>query len=77
MYLGTVTLRKEPRMEKPTIIDKRPVRLEDVTRIDYIPFLGGRPNRETIISRDDITNISILLNTTSSVSEFLEKLLGS
>ena len=30
-------------------------------RPDYIPFLGGRPKRETIISKDEITNLSIML----------------
>ena len=61
-------------MEKPIIIDKRSVRLEEVTKLDYIPFLGGRPERTTIISRDEITNLAIILNTTATVSEFLEKL---
>lgn len=61
-------------MEKPAIVDKRSIRLEDVTKSDYIPFLGGRPNRTNIISNDDTINLKILLYTTASVAEFLEKL---
>lgn len=37
-----------------------------------IPILSGRPDRDTIISIDDIMNLVILLNTTDSVSGFLE-----
>lgn len=61
-------------MKKPNIIDKRFVRLEEVTKPDYIPFLGGRPARETVISKDDVLNLSILLNTTRSVDFFLESI---
>jgi len=34
---------------------------------------SDRPVRETIIQSDEITNLVILLNTTKSVSEFLER----
>jgi hypothetical protein len=61
-------------MEKPMIVDKRVIRLEEVIKPDYIPFLGGRPERTTIISRDEIINLAIFLNTTSTVSEFLERI---
>jgi hypothetical protein len=61
-------------MNKPTVIDKRQVRLEEILRSDYIPFLGGRPQRELIISRDEIFNLTIILNTTSSTDEFLRNI---
>ena len=59
-------------MEKQRILDKRPVRLEELNRPDYIPFLGGRPQRTTVINSDDCINLTILLNTTASVEEFLK-----
>ena len=61
-------------MEKPAIIDKRPIKLEDITRAEYIPFLGGRPKRVTIITGDDIVDLKILLNTTSTVDQFLGRI---
>lgn len=61
-------------MEKNNIVDRRAVRLEDVMKEGFIPFLGGRPKRLTIISRDDITNISIALNTTDSVDSYIAQL---
>ena len=36
---------------------------------DYVA--EGAPERETIISHDEITNLVIALNTTNSVDEFL------
>ena len=59
-------------MNKPSIVDKRVVRLEDITKKDYIPFLGGRPKRIKIITTDEIINLKIALNTTSTVDAFLE-----
>ena len=59
---------------KKNVIDRRQIQLEKVMRPDYIPFLGGRPHRETIINSDDILNLSILLNTTDSVDEFIKNL---
>jgi len=61
-------------MNKPTVIDKRQVRLEEILKSDYIPFLGGRPDRTTIIQHDEIINLSILLNTTKTLEEFLHQL---
>ena len=58
-------------MEKPSVIDKRSVRLEDINKRDYIPFLGGRPKRMKIITTDDIMNLKIALYTTGTVDEFL------
>ena len=61
-------------MEKKRVVDKKHARLEEVMNGDYIPFLGGRPKRTTVISVDDILNLRILLNTTKSVEEFLKKI---
>jgi hypothetical protein len=61
-------------MENKNIIDKRQIRLEEVMKPDYIPFLGGRPERETVIRMDDIMNLKINLNTTDSVDEFIKKM---
>ncbi|MCW8966608.1 MAG: hypothetical protein OQK82_07990 [Candidatus Pacearchaeota archaeon] len=58
-------------MKKPIILDKRAVRLEKITHPDYIPFLGGRPNRVTVVGHDDQINLRILLNTTTSIEEFI------
>jgi len=35
-----------------------------------IPFMKGRPARETIIGDDDIYNLKIALETTKSLEEF-------
>jgi hypothetical protein len=61
-------------MENQHVIDKRSIKLEDVMKKDYIPFLGGRPLRQTIIGKDDIMNLAITLNTCSTVEEFLAKI---
>jgi hypothetical protein len=61
-------------MENKNIIDKRQIRLEDVMKPDYIPFMGGRPERGTVIRTDDIVNLKINLNTTDSVEEFIKKM---
>ena len=37
-----------------------------------IPFLGGRPQRESIINSDDIVNLLIACNTCSTLEEFFK-----
>ena len=59
--------------EKKKVIDKRSIKLEDVMKKDYIPFLGGRPDNEKVFCADDIINLAIILNTSKSVEEVLEK----
>lgn len=39
-----------------------------------IPFLGGRPKRDTAVDRDDLVNLAILLNVCKTVDELLESL---
>lgn len=59
-------------MKKPTIIDKRVVHLEKILKADYIPFLGGRPDRVKVITHDDQLNLRILLNTVTTFEELLK-----
>jgi len=40
----------------------------------HIPFLGGRPERDLIITTDEIMDLVILLETVKSFEEFLEKI---
>jgi hypothetical protein len=61
-------------MDSEKVVDKRSVRLEEVMKPDYIPFLGGRPQRDTIISIDEIVNLVIALNTTDAVEYFIDKI---
>jgi hypothetical protein len=61
----------ETNSEKRKIIDKRSIKLEDVLKPDYIPFMSGRPERESIIGKDDIMNMEIALHTSHSVEEFI------
>ena len=64
--------KKELIMEKRNIIDKRHINLEHVLKPDYIPFLAGRPDREKIISPEDMTNLKINLNICNTVEDFLQ-----
>lgn len=61
-------------MKKPKVIDRRHIHLEDVLKADYIPFLGGRPSRDTVIGREDVLNLKIALHTSHSVEEFMGKM---
>jgi hypothetical protein len=69
-----VTLNKGLIMEAKKVIDRRKIDLEKVMSPDYIPFLGGRPDRAKVINNDDIVDLSIMLNTTDSVETFLKNL---
>jgi hypothetical protein len=62
----------EKDLGKKNVIDKRSIKLEDVMKPDYIPFLSGRPERESIIGKDDVMNLEITLHTSRSVEEFLK-----
>lgn len=59
-------------MDNPKILDKRKVRLEQIMRDGFIPFLEGRPRRDSIINRDDLVNLRINLNVTKSIDDFLK-----
>ena len=58
-------------MERKNVTEERPVGTENLANA-RIPFLSGRPERETIISMDEIINLTINLNITKSVDEFLQ-----
>jgi hypothetical protein len=64
----------EKNMEKKKVIDRRSIKLEHILKPDYIPFLSGRPSRETVIGKDDVMNLEILINMTNSVEEFVKSI---
>lgn len=57
---------------KSLVTDRRAIKLEEILKETYIPFLGGRPKRDEIISKDDMTNLSIAFGLSKDVSKFLE-----
>jgi hypothetical protein len=61
-------------MEKKNVIDRRSIKLQDVMSKDYIPFLGGRPAREKVIGADDLLDLEIAINTSSTLDEFLSRI---
>jgi hypothetical protein len=61
-------------LERKRVVDKRTIKLEDLLKPDYIPFLSGRPEREIIINGDDLMNLEIMMNTTNSVEDFVQKI---
>jgi hypothetical protein len=62
----------EDAMKKNNIYDKRNIRLDHILDKDFIPFLGGRPKRDKVISYDDILNLKIELNIKETVKEFVK-----
>ena len=58
-------------MKKRHVADHRRIKLENIKKKDYIPFLEGRPKRKKVISDDDIMNISIALNTCKNLEELI------
>lgn len=59
---------------EPKFEDKRAVKLAKVLSPDFIPLFSGRPRRSLLIGKDDSLDLTILLNTTRSVEEFLAKI---
>ena len=57
-------------MENGKLLEKQSVNSDEIQK--SIPFLGGRPDRDTVISEEDITDLKINLNVTHSVEEFLQ-----
>ncbi|MGD9201875.1 MAG: hypothetical protein PVI26_09950 [Chitinispirillia bacterium] len=60
-------------MKKPDMIDYKEIKTSRLKRRSIIPFMQGRPARNTIIQKDDIINLIIMLNTCKSLNEFLNK----
>jgi len=58
-------------MKKGNLNEKNGGKFQNLLETDYIPWFEGRPDRETAISQDDITNLNIALNTTSNLGDFL------
>lgn len=61
-------------MKKRHVVDHRRIKLENVKKKDYIPFLGGRPKRKKVIGNDDMVNLSIALNTCKSFEELIKNM---
>ncbi len=61
-------------MEIKKYFDNLNVKLQDVVKPDHIPFLGGRPDRITIISKEDIQNLTIELNRDQGLDSLLAHL---
>jgi hypothetical protein len=59
-------------MEDKNIVDKRSIKLDDVLKPDYIPFMAGRPARDKVIGADDLINLKINLNTCNTVEDLLK-----
>lgn len=49
-------------------------RLKELISDDYIPFFGGRPDRNHPITPQEVIDLKIDLWTTSSADRFLEKI---
>jgi hypothetical protein len=58
-------------MERKNVTEERPVGTVNLAKA-RIPFLSGRPERDTIISVDEIINLTITINVTKSVDELLQ-----
>lgn len=61
-------------MKRPHVEDHRRIKLEKIQSPEYIPFLEGRPKRIKVIRGEDVLNLSIALNTSKSLEEFLNKI---
>jgi hypothetical protein len=64
----------EKNIEKKKVVDKRSIKLENILKPDYIPFLSGRPDRETVIGKDDMINLAIILNMTNTVEAVIKSI---
>ena len=54
------------------INDKRVVKLEELNSENHIEWLGGRPQRDNDISKDDLLNLKIALSECKSLEDFLK-----
>jgi hypothetical protein len=74
MKLYTISGESEDTMENKKFVDRRSVKLEHIMSSDYIPLGSGRPERETVIGKDDMMNVEIALNLSETVEEFLKQI---
>lgn len=54
-------------------MDKRRIKLEKILDNSFIPFGGGRPERERAIDKEDLMNLQISLETCGTVDDFLKE----
>ena len=54
------------------ISNRRDARVEETAKYSFIPFLQGRPTRDTAIGNDDVLNLIIAMHTSSDFDAFLE-----
>ena len=47
--------------------------MRNLTIRTYIPFMKGRPVRDTMISKEDQLNLTIALNTCKTFEELLDR----
>jgi hypothetical protein len=74
LELGFVGCSKEDKMDKRSnVSDKRNVKLEEIMKSGYIPFMEGRPERDNTICDDDIANLKIALHTASDLVDFMRQ----
>jgi hypothetical protein len=64
----------EKNAERKKVIDRRSIKLENVMKPGYIPLGSGRPIRDTIIGKDDLMNLEIILNTSKTADEFIKNM---
>ena len=63
--------RKEDAKKGKFISDRRSVKLEEISKPNYIPLFGGRPNRDKVIGNEDLIDLKISIETIKDVNEFL------
>ncbi len=63
-------------MRRKDVIDKEALarKYARKTKPGRIPFMKGRPKRDTVIGKDDIHNVLIALNTCESLDNFIKKM---
>jgi hypothetical protein len=72
--LYNISGESEDTMENKKVVDKRSVNLEHVMSADYIPIGCGRPERETVIGKDDMMNVEIALNISVTIDDLLKQI---
>lgn len=60
-------------MKKKSILDELNNMLSQAKKDIHQRLLTGRPEREHIISEDDILNLHIAMNSAKSLDDFLDK----
>ncbi len=60
-------------MKKKSILDELNSMLSQAKKDIHQRLLIGRPEREHIISEDDILNLQIAMNSAKDLDDFLEK----